>query len=157
MTVEVGGHVEPGFEGVRDAFARNFEEHGEVGAGFCLHVEGRKVVDIVGGTVDETSGRPYTDDTLQLVFSTTKGATASCVNLLIQRGLIDVDEPVAKYWPEFAQSGKENVSVKWLMGHRAGLVTVDKSLSLEDATAELKRCSGTHFDPRVVEALTAVI
>jgi len=135
MTVNVDGVVEPGFEGVRDAFVRNFAEHDEVGAGFSLHVEGRKVVDIWGGSVDEAGSAPYDEDTLQLVFSTTKGATASCVNLLIQRGLIDLDTPVATYWPEFAQAGKESIPVRWLMGHRAGLVTVDKKLSLEEVLA----------------------
>ena len=135
MTVNVDGVVEPGFEGVRDAFVRNFAEHDEVGAGFSLHVEGRKVVDIWGGSVDEAGSAPYDEDTLQLVFSTTKGATASCVNLLIQRGLIDLDTPVATYWPEFAQAGKESIPVRWLMGHRAGLVTVDKTLSLEEVLA----------------------
>jgi len=135
MTVNVDGVVEPGFESVRDAFVRNFAEHDEVGAGFSLHVEGRKVVDIWGGSVDEAGSAPYDEDTLQLVFSTTKGATASCVNLLIQRGLIDLDTPVATYWPEFAQAGKESIPVRWLMGHRAGLVTVDKKLSLEEVLA----------------------
>jgi CubicO group peptidase (beta-lactamase class C family) len=135
VTATVDGLVEPGFEGVRDAFLRNFVEHDEVGAGFCLHVEGRKVVDIWGGTVDETGERPYDEDTLQLVFSTTKGATASCVNLLLQRGLIDLDAPVATYWPEFAQSGKESIPVRWLVSHKAGLATVEKQLSLDEVLA----------------------
>ncbi|MEY2453563.1 MAG: hypothetical protein QOD92_3137 [Acidimicrobiaceae bacterium] len=135
MAVNVDGLVEPGFESVRDAFVRNFSEHDEIGAGYCLHLEGRKVVDIWGGTADEANGRPYDENTLQLVFSTTKGATASCVNLLIQRGLINVDEPVATYWPEFAQGGKESIPVRWLMGHKAGLVTVDKTLALEEVLA----------------------
>ncbi len=143
MATNVDGLVEPGFEGVRDAFVRNFDEHDEVGAGFSLHVEGRKVVDIWGGTTDESGKQPYTEDTLQLVFSTTKGATASCVNLLVQRGLIDLDEPVATYWPEFAQSGKESIPVRWLMSHKAGLATIDKRLSLEEVLA---------WDP-IVEAL----
>jgi CubicO group peptidase (beta-lactamase class C family) len=135
MATNVDGLVEPGFESVRDAFVRNFAEHDEVGAGFCLHVEGRKVVDIFGGTTDATGGHPYDEDTLQLVFSTTKGATASCVNLLLQRGLIDVDEPVATYWPEFAQSGKESIPVRWLVSHKAGLATVDKRLAIEEVLA----------------------
>ncbi|MEY2432270.1 MAG: hypothetical protein QOC92_1995 [Acidimicrobiaceae bacterium] len=133
MSAKVDGLVEPGFEGVRDAFVRNFAEHDEIGAGFSLHVEGRKVVDIWGGTADETTGRPYDEDTLQLVFSSTKGATASCVNLLVQRGLIDLDAPAATYWPEFAQSGKEAIPVRWLLCHKAGLPVVDKTLSLEEA------------------------
>ena len=135
MTVNVDGLVEPGFEAVRDAFVRNFEEHDEVGAGFCLHVEGRKVVDIWGGRAEEASDRPYDENTLQLVFSTTKGATASCVNLLLQRGLIDLDAPVATYWPEFAQGGKESIPVRWLMSHKGGLPTIDKTLSLEEVLA----------------------
>ena len=143
MTVQVDGLVEPGFEAVRDAFVRNFDEHGEVGAGFSLHVEGRKVVDIWGGVADQDSGRAYDEDTLQLVFSTTKGATAHCLNLLVQRGLVDVDQPVATYWPEFAQAGKESVPVRWLMCHKAGLPTVDKRLSQEEVLA---------WDP-IIEAL----
>src|SRR4051794_10284063 len=135
MGTKVDGLVEPGFEAVRDAFVRNLEEHQEIGAGFSLHVEGRKVVDIWGGIADEETGRAYDEDTLQLVFSSTKGATATCVNLLIQRGLIDPDEPVAKYWPEFAQAGKESISVRWLMSHKAGLATVDKKLSLDEVLA----------------------
>ena len=128
----IDGHVEPGFEGVRDAFARNFTEHGDVGAGFALHVEGRKVVDLWGGIADAATNRPYDEDTLQLVFSTTKGATAVCANLLAQRGELDVDAPVAKYWPEFAQAGKEDLPVRWLLCHKAGLPTVDKRLAYEE-------------------------
>jgi CubicO group peptidase (beta-lactamase class C family) len=135
MPVQVEGHVEPGFEGVRDAFARNFTEHGDVGAGFCLHVEGRKVVDLWGGVRDAESGQPYDEDTLQLVFSTTKGATAACASLLAQRGLLDVEAPVSTYWPEFAQSGKDDIPVRWLLGHKAGLATIDKQLSLPEALA----------------------
>jgi CubicO group peptidase (beta-lactamase class C family) len=134
MTGDVDGSVESGFEGVRDAFARNFSEHGDVGAGFSLYVEGTKVVDIWGGT-DPRNGRAYTRDTLQLVFSTTKGATALCANLLAQRGQLDVDAPVATYWPEFAQAGKERIPVRWLLCHKAGLPTIDRHLSFEDALA----------------------
>ena len=134
-TPQIGGHVEPGFEGVRDAFARNFTDHGDVGAGVSVHVEGRKVVDLWGGVSDPTTGAPYDEQTLQLVFSTTKGATAICANLLAQRGLLDVDQPVAKYWPEFAQSGKEHIPVRWLLCHKAGLVSVDKKLAAEELLA----------------------
>ena len=135
MALRVDGLIESGFEAVRDAFARNFEEHGEIGAGFSAHVGGRKVVDIWGGVADESTGRSYEEDTLQLVFSSTKGATASCMNLLLQRGLIDLDAPVATYWPEFAQAGKDAIPVRWLLCHKAGLPTVDKNLSLEEILA----------------------
>jgi CubicO group peptidase (beta-lactamase class C family) len=124
---EVEGYVESGFEGVRRAFEKNFEEHGEVGAAFALHVDGKKVVDLWGGVADAKTGRPYTEDTLQLVFSTTKGATAMCANKLIERGELDVDAPVAQYWPEFAQNGKEKIPVRMLLNHQAGLYTVDEA------------------------------
>lgn len=133
--VEVQGLVEPGFEGVRDAFARNFSDHGDVGAGFCLHVEGRAVVDVWAGVTDRESGRPYDEDTLQLVFSCTKAATAACAHVLAQRGLLDIDAPVATYWPEFAQAGKEAIPVRWLLCHKAGLPYVDTKLSLEECLA----------------------
>jgi CubicO group peptidase (beta-lactamase class C family) len=135
MSVEIGGAVESGFEGVRDAFAQNFAENGEIGAGYSLYVDGRKVVDLWGGTADVSTGAPYTADSLQLVFSTTKGATAACANLLAQRGELDIDAPVAKYWPEFAQAGKENIPVRWLLSHKAGLPTVDATLTAEEVFA----------------------
>jgi CubicO group peptidase (beta-lactamase class C family) len=142
---QVEGYVEPGFEGVRDAFAANFEQHGEVGAGFALHVGGKKVVDLWGGIADVKTGKPYTEDSLQLVFSTTKGATAMCANLLIERGELDVDAPVAKYWPEFAQNGKESIPVRMLLNHEAGLYTVDTPPAYADTL---------RWDP-IVEALAA--
>ncbi|MGH2685668.1 MAG: serine hydrolase domain-containing protein, partial [Actinomycetota bacterium] len=140
---DVQGEVAPRFEAVRDAFAANFEHQGEVGAAFALHVAGEKVVDIWGGVADTDRGRPWQDDTLQLVFSTTKGATAVCANRLAERGDLDVDAPVADYWPEFATAGKEQTLVRHLLAHQAGLPVVDRSLSLEEALA---------WDP-VVDAL----
>ncbi|HEY9558051.1 MAG TPA: serine hydrolase domain-containing protein, partial [Acidimicrobiales bacterium] len=98
---DIGGGVEPGFEAVADAFAKNFSEHDEVGAAVSVYRDGHKVVDLWGGVADPQTGAAYTDDTLQLVFSTTKGATAACANLLVQRGQLDLDAPVADYWPEF--------------------------------------------------------
>jgi CubicO group peptidase (beta-lactamase class C family) len=133
--VDINGVVEPGFEGVADAFRRNFDEHGDVGAGYCLHVEGRKVVDVWGGIADRDTGRPYDEDTLQLVFSTTKGATAICANRLADRGELDIDAPVVEYWPEFGAEGKEEVPVRWLLTHQVGLPGVDAPLTLDDALA----------------------
>ena len=132
---EIGGSVESGFEGVRDAFARNFAENGEVGAATAVYVDGHKVVDLWGGVADRSSDAPYTDDTLQLVFSTTKGATAACANLLAQRGQLDVDAPVAEYWPEFKAAGKGDIPVRWLLCHKAGLPYVDATLTLEQVLA----------------------
>ena len=134
MTAAVDGHVEPGFEAVRDAFANNFVEHDEVGATYVFYVEGTKVVDLWGGTRTDT-GAPYDADTLQVVFSSTKGATAACAHLLAQRGLLDLDAPVVTYWPEFGQAGKEHIPVRWLLSHQAGLPTVDAELTREEALA----------------------
>ena len=141
----VRGSVEPGFEAVREAFARNFEKGREVGASFCVHVGGHKVVDLCGGTFDQEGTRPYDERTLQLVFSSTKGATAVCANLLAQRGLLDLDAPVASYWPEFAQAGKERLPVRFLLSHQAGLPAVDATLTAEEVWA---------WEP-VIEALAA--
>src|SRR6202035_933914 len=103
--MQVDGQIEPGFDGVRDAFERNFTTHGDIGAAFCLYVEGQKVVDIWGGVADAKTGTPWAQDTLTLVYSTTKGVTAICAHLLAERGQLDLDAPVADYWPEFAKEG----------------------------------------------------
>src|SRR3954452_15936408 len=133
--IEIHGSVEPGFELVRDAFATNFAEHGELGAACAVYADGSPVVDIWAGTANKDTGRPWEEDTLQLVYSTTKGATAGCANLLAQRGLLDIDAPVAEYWPEFAQAGKADIPVRWLLCHKAGLPAVDAQLTLEEALA----------------------
>ena len=135
INVEVQGYVVAGFEGVRDAFVNNFVEQGEVGAGFTLFVDGVMVADMCGGFIDEVTREPYTDETLQVVFSTTKGATAACASLLAQRGLLDFDAPVATYWPEFAQAGKQQIPVRWLLCHKAGLPTVDRTMTFEETLA----------------------
>ena len=125
--VEVQGECDEQFAGVREAFAGNFQRHGDVGAAFALYHRGRKVVDLWGGVADSESDRPWAEDTLQLVFSTTKGATAICAHLLAQRGELDLDAPVTTYWPEFAAAGKGDIPVRWLLSHRAGLPVVDGS------------------------------
>jgi CubicO group peptidase (beta-lactamase class C family) len=142
---QASGYVEPGFEGVREAFVANFADHGEVGAAVAVYAHGRKVVDLWGGVADAVTGAPYEEDTLQLVFSTTKGITALCANLLVQRGQLDVDAPVARYWPEFAAGGKADVPVRWLLCHKVGLSHIAADLTLEELLA---------WDP-AVEALAA--
>lgn len=129
---EIRGSVEPGFEQVAEAFEANFDQHGEVGAGFSLYVEGTKVVDLTGGVADE-EGRPYDEHTLQMVFSTTKGATAICAHLLAERGELDLNAPVVDYWPEFAAAGKEHVPVSWLLCHKSGLIDVDRPMTVDEA------------------------
>src|SRR4051794_10174586 len=116
----VEGSVEAGFEPVREAFAANLAAGREGGAAVCLHVGGRKVVDLWGGVFAPDGSQPYGPETLQLVFSTTKGATAICVGILVDRSLVDYDAAVAEYWPEFAASGKADITVAQLLSHQAG-------------------------------------
>ncbi len=131
----VVGTVAPGFEAVRDAFVANFTEHGDTGASVCVLRDGVSVVDLAGGWARVTDRVPYDQRTLQLVFSATKGATALAAHLLAQRGQLDLDAPVASLWPAFAAAGKEQVPVRWLLTHQAGLPTVDAAVTLEQALA----------------------
>jgi CubicO group peptidase (beta-lactamase class C family) len=124
IETQVHGSVEPGLEPVQDAFAENFERHGESGAACCVYLGGRKVVDIWGGT--------YTPDTLQMVMSSTKGVVAVAAHILAQEGRLDFDAPVVEYWPEFAAEGKERIPVRWLFSHRAGLPAIDRPLTVDD-------------------------
>lgn len=133
--VDIAGEVAKGYEPVREAFANNFTQHGDVGAAFSLYVRGEKVVDLWGGLADDTTGRPWQEDTLQLVFSTTKGATAGCAHLLAERGQLDLEAPVADYWPEFKAAGKGEVPVRWLLCHKSGLPNVDAHLTPEQVEA----------------------
>lgn len=135
MTAEIQGNIEPGFGRVRDAFAENFAQHAEVGAAVAIFAHGRPVVDLWGGLADADAGTPWREDTLQWVYSTTKGATAICAHILAERGELDIDAPVARYWPEFAAEGKENIPVRWLLSHRAGLAAIDRPITLEDVVA----------------------
>jgi CubicO group peptidase (beta-lactamase class C family) len=132
---DTSGWVAPGFEGVREVFEANFADGLEVGAAFAAHHRGSKVVDLWGGTADSTTGRPWLEDTLVLVYSTTKGMTALCANRLAQLGALDVEAPVATYWPEFAAAGKDDITVADLLSHRAGLAWVDGSMSFEEVLA----------------------
>jgi CubicO group peptidase (beta-lactamase class C family) len=134
-TTIVQGTVESGFEPVRDAFERNFAERGEQGAACAVYVRGTKVVDLWGGVADHTTGRPWTKDTISLVWSATKGPAAMCVHLLAQRGEIDLDLPVAHYWPEFAQNGKQDITVRMVLTHQAGLPVVDAPLTMDELLA----------------------
>jgi CubicO group peptidase (beta-lactamase class C family) len=130
------GHVEEGWGEVADVFGANFEgSPGEVGAACCVYVGGRPVVDLWGGLADREANRPWNEDTIALVASTTKGATAICAHLLVQRGELDLDAPVVQYWPEFGANGKEQIPVRWLLSHQAGLPVVDTPLTFEDACA----------------------
>ncbi|MFF9457506.1 serine hydrolase domain-containing protein [Streptomyces flaveolus] len=117
----VDGRCDARFAAVRTAFEENFRERGELGAAVTVTVDGATVVDLWGGWADAARTRPWERDTLVNLWSTSKGPTALCAHILADRGLLDLDAPVAAYWPEFAASGKEKVLVRHLLSHRAGL------------------------------------
>lgn len=126
------GFVADGWSGVAEAFAHNIDSREDIGAGVSVFHKGKCVVDIAGGFFDKEATRPYTLDTLQLVFSTTKGVVATAVAMCVERGLLSYEEPVSLLWPEFAAHGKEHVTVAQLLSHQAGLYTVEGELSFED-------------------------
>ena len=128
---EVHGYCEKSFERVREAFAKNFAVENEVGASFAAMVDGEMVVDLWGGFADKAGTRPWGRDTLANVWSTTKAMTAICAHVLVDRGLLDVEAPVARYWPEFAQAGKGDIPVKWLLSHQAGLAGIVEPMPTE--------------------------
>jgi CubicO group peptidase (beta-lactamase class C family) len=130
--VAVGGWVAAGFEGVREAFEENFRKHGEKGASLGVYVEGERKVDLWGGVADVTTGRPWTGDTVSIVYSATKGATAILTWLLAQRGVLDFAAPVTRYWPEFAGGGKGDVPVRYLFTHQVGLPYLDQKLTRDE-------------------------
>ena len=141
MADPIAGHVAPGFERVRDAFERNFALHDEVGGSCSVYLEGEPVVDLWGGFADRDEARPWERDTLALVFSSTKGVTAVCVHRLVERGELDLDAPVAFYWPEFAARGKGDIPVRWILTHQAGLAAVEGDLTLEEVYAWQPVCA----------------
>ncbi len=131
----VHGEVAAGFEPVRRAFERNFVERGEVGAAVSVVLGGRCVVDLWGGVADPESGRPWQEDTLALLFSSTKGITATCVHRLVEQGKLDLDATVASLWPEFAAHGKEGVTLADVLTHQAGVPAIEAPVSVEEVFA----------------------
>ncbi|MFJ7066498.1 serine hydrolase domain-containing protein [Streptomyces sp. NPDC101115] len=131
--MDVRGTVAAGFEPVRDAFLRNFEQRGERGAAVAVYRDGTKVVDLWAGTRDVDGDAPWAVHTAQVVRSATKGVAAAVPLLLHQRGQLDLDAPVATYWPEFKAAGKERVTVRQLLAHRAGVPVLDRPLTLAEA------------------------
>jgi CubicO group peptidase (beta-lactamase class C family) len=127
----IDGTVSRGFEPVREALIENFRRRGELGAACCIYRHGEKVVDLCGGLRGRASGEPWRADTMVVVHSTTKGAAAMVLALLNSRGLLDYDARVAAYWPEFAQAGKDRITVRQLLAHQAGLFAFDEPVDRE--------------------------
>ncbi|MGN9817544.1 serine hydrolase domain-containing protein [Streptomyces sp. SD11] len=158
---QVQGHCATRFAAVRDAFEGNFRERGELGAAVAVTVGGETVVDLWGGWADAAGTRAWERDTLVNVWSTSKGPTALCAHILADRGLLDLDAPVAAYWPEFAAAGKESVLVRHLLSHRAGLAGLREPHSLEqlfDWELTTKRLAATEpwWEPGTVSGYHAL-
>lgn len=124
--------VAPGWEPVRETFVANLNSGADRGAAVAIVHRGQLVVDLVGGHRDKAGDVPYDGDTLQLVFSTTKGIVSIAVAMCVRRGLLDYNEKVSTYWPEFVAAGKGDITVAQLLAHRAGLYTLDTPMPLED-------------------------
>ena len=118
---QIQGDCDDRFLAVKDEFRRNFQERSELGAAIAIHLDGEPVVDLWGGVAEPSTGRPWDQDSIVRVFSIAKAMTAICMHVLIDRGLIDLDAPVAQYWPEFATNGKSDITVATVMSHQAGL------------------------------------
>jgi CubicO group peptidase (beta-lactamase class C family) len=134
----VSGFVKPGFEAVQEAFAENLTRRNELGAACCIYYQSEKVVDLWGGIRDKASGEPWEEDTMVCVFSTAKGMAGLAMALAHSRGLLDYEERVCTYWPEFAQQDKEKVTVRQLLSHQAGLFALDEPVD-RSVAADLDR------------------
>ena len=128
----IAGTVAPGLEGVAQAFAENFEERGEVGAAFAAYHRGRLVVDLWGGLADPATGTAWRRDTAQVIFSGSKTLVSTCMLMLIERGRLELDEPVCRYWPEFAAAGKEWISVRDVLTHQSAVPGIRTPLTEHD-------------------------
>jgi len=135
---EVHGRVSPGFEAVREVFVENFARRGELGGACCAYRKGEKVVDLWGGVRNKVTGELWERDTMVLVYSATKGLAAMTLALAHSRGWLDYEERVATYWPEFAQQGKEKITVRQLLAHQAGLFAFDEPVD-RSVVADLDR------------------
>ncbi len=125
-TPRIEGHISQGFEGVRDVFIENFARRHELGGACCVYCQGEKVVDLWGGIRNKQTGIPWANDTMVIIHSATKGLAAMTLALAHSRGWLDYEERVATYWPEFAQEGKERITVRQLLAHQAGLFAFDE-------------------------------
>lgn len=131
------GIIKPGFEAVAAEFEANFLLRGDTGAAFSAVVAGELVVDLWGGSADERCGKPWDGETIACIFSGSKGLVATCLLLLLERGLLDLDSPVAAYWPEFATAGKSHILVRHVVSHSAGMPGLLTPVSVTEATDDV--------------------
>ena len=123
--IVIQGECDPRFTAVREALERNFAERGEIGSAVAVYYRGEKVVDLWGGHLDAARTRPWRADTLCLMYSIAKSMCALCVHILADRGQVDLEAPVAAYWPEFAQNGKDAIRVRHILSHNCGVCFAD--------------------------------
>jgi CubicO group peptidase (beta-lactamase class C family) len=140
--IPIHGHCENEFRAVRETFEAAFASGAEIGAAVCVVKDGETVVDLWGGFRDQERHQPWTRDTLVNVFSTTKGMTALCAHRLVEEGRLDLDAPVSRYWPEFEQQGKGDVTMRQLISHQAGLPAVRDPLP-QEAMFDWERMTAT--------------
>lgn len=126
--MEIHGFCDERFAGVREVFEANFTERGDVGASFAATVDGEYVIDLWAGHADAARTRPWTEDTIVNVYSTTKTMTFLCALMLADRGELDLDAPVVEYWPEYGQNGKEKTLVRHFLSHSAGVPGFDPAV-----------------------------
>jgi CubicO group peptidase (beta-lactamase class C family) len=132
---EIRGFADEGFGGIVDVFVSNLADHGDVGAACCVVVDGRVVIDVWGGIADPRTGRAWSQDTPAVIFSCTKGILAIQAYRLVDAGRLDLDAPIARYWPEFAEASKAAITVRHAMSHRSGLAALDDDLTAADVIA----------------------
>ncbi|MFE0379983.1 serine hydrolase domain-containing protein [Streptomyces inhibens] len=149
------GWADEGFGALADEFARNFAERGELGAALAVFVDGRKVADLWGGIADDRTGRAWTEDTVLPVMSCTKALVSISAHLLAQQGRLDLDAPVADYWPEFAQHGKERITTRMVLAHTAGIPLAERRLTFEELTARTPVIRALEEQPPLWEPGTA--
>ena len=159
--VAIHGFVSSGYEEVREAFVENFSHRREIGAACCVYHKGEKVVDLWGGVRNKMTGAPWEQDTMALVYSATKGLSAMTLALAHSRGWLDYDELVCNYWPEFAQNGKEKITVRQLLAHQAGLFALDQPVDRNtiadlDALAEILARQKPAWEPGTRQAYHAI-
>lgn len=138
QSIRIEGHVSTGVEAVRDVFADNFSHRHELGGACCVYHWGEKVVDLWGGIRNKSTGEPWREDTMVLIWSATKGLSAMTLALANSRGWLDYDEQVCSYWPEFAQQGKDTITVRQLLAHQAGLFAFNEPVD-QSVVADLDR------------------
>jgi CubicO group peptidase (beta-lactamase class C family) len=136
--IRIEGHVSAGFDAVRDVFAENFSRRHELGGACCVYYQGEKVVDLWGGVRNKSTSEPWEEGTMVIVYSTTKGLSAMTLAVAHSRGWLDYEQRVSNYWPEFAQQGKETITVRQLLAHQAGLFAFDEPVD-RSVVADLDR------------------